>query len=55
MKIAWIIIGIIVIVGLALESVGRAIGIKSRKRFEKMSERERRENQEQMYKLQQMG
>lgn len=55
MKIALIVIGIIVIVAVAIELVGRIVAKKADARFKAMSPDEQRKEQERLYKAQQMG
>ena len=50
MKIALIVIGIIVIVAVAIELVGRIVAKNADARFKAMSPEEQRKHQEQMYK-----
>ena len=50
MKIALIVIGIIVIVAVAIELIGRIVAKKADARFKAMSPEEQRKHQEQMYK-----
>ena len=50
MKIALIVIGIIVIIAIAVEIVGRIVAKRSKERFDKMSPAEQRKYQEAMYK-----
>ena len=50
MKIALIVIGIIAIVAVAIELIGRIVAKKADTRFKAMSPKEQRKHQEQMYK-----
>ena len=50
MKIALIVIGIIVIIAVAIELIGRIVAKKEDARFKAMSPEEQRKYQEQMYK-----
>jgi hypothetical protein len=50
MKIALIVVGVIVIVAVAIEFIGRAVAKKEDARFKAMSPEEQRKHQEQMYK-----
>ena len=55
MKIALIVIGIIAIVAVAIELIGRIVAKKADTRFKAMSPEEQRKHQEQMYKRQQLA
>ena len=55
MKIALIVIGIIAIIAIAIELIGRIIAKREDAKFKAMSPEEQRRHQEQMYKRQQMG
>lgn len=50
MKIALIVIGIIAIVAVAIELIGRIVAKKADTRFKAMSPEEQRKHQEKMYK-----
>lgn len=50
MKIALIVIGVIVIVAIAIELIGRIVAKKEDARFKSMSLEEQRKHQEHMYK-----
>ena len=54
MKIALIVVGVIVIVAVVIEFIGRAVAKKADARFKAMSPEEQRKEQERLYKAQQM-
>lgn len=51
MKIALIVVGVIFIVAVAIEFIGRAVAKKEDARFKAMSLEEQRKHQERMYKV----
>lgn len=55
MRIGLIVIGIIVVIGIAFEIVGNLIAKRARVRFDRMSPDEQRKEQERMYRHQQMA
>ena len=55
MKIVLVVVGVLIVLGVALELFSRVITKRSRERFGNMSPEEQRKYQEKMYKRQQIG